>query len=296
VKDILPGTGITSPPFQPSVCLDGPSGPELLTAMNGILYFMDDVTEFGRELWRSDGTVEGTFMVKDTVPGPNPPTAPTPGTGPAPPRTAVTKNVLFFPNYGDLWRTDGTAEGTVTVTDHFPWLLTGSRDFVFFASGDGLWRSDGTQAGTLFLKPLSFALTIRFDNRLSDMRGTDSGVYFDASTSDAGVEPWFSDGTPEGTHRIADVNPGTPSSYPQSAVWFGGRLYFFANDAQNGWQLWRANDAGEDARRLTDLANPVPPFGRSDESPFSVGSGPNGIVFAAGDLEHGVELWGLNPR
>jgi hypothetical protein len=24
--------------------------------------------------------------------------------------------------------------------------------------------------------------------------------------------------------------------------------------------------------------------------------GPNGIVFSARDQEHGVELWGLNPR
>ena len=293
VKDILPGPGGTT---ESNVCLAQTPRPSLLTPFNGVLYFIHDVPEFGRELWRSDGTAEGTYLLKDTLPGPNPPSAPTMGTGPVPLRTAVVKGMLFFPIRSDLWKTDGTGEGTVLVTDRFPWLLTGSGEFAFFVSGDGLWRTDGTTTGTVFLKPVSFALTLRFDNRWSNMQGTNTGVYFDAAAPDQGYEPWFSDGTPEGTHVIEDIDPGSPSSYPQSAVWFGGRVYFFANDAQNSWQLWSANDTGEDARRLTDITNIVSPLDPRDEAPFSVGTGPNGITFSARDQEHGVELWGLNPR
>jgi len=293
VKDILPGPGGTT---ESNVCLGQTPRPSLLTPFNGVLYFIHDVPQFGRELWRSDGTADGTYLLKDTLPGPNPPSAPTMGTGPAPPRTAVVKGMLFFPIRSDLWKTDGTGEGTVPVTDRFPWLLTGSGEFAFFASGDGLWRTDGTPAGTLFLHPLEFALTLRFSNRFSEMRGASSGVFFDAAETGLGYEPWFSDGTPEGTHLIEDINPGTSSSYPQSAVWYGRRVYFLANDAQNSWQLWSANDAGEDARRLTEITNVVSPLERQDEAPFSVGAGPNGIVFSARDQEHGVELWGFNPR
>ena len=126
-----------------------------------------------------------------------------------------------------------------------------------------------------------------FDSRFADMQGTDSGVFFDAYTPDVGNEPWFSDGTPEGTHLIADINPGSSSSDPRAAVWFDGKVYFFATDAQRGWQLWRADSAGQDLRQLTAL---------TIEPDATVGRGPNGLVFAAGDLEHGVELWGLNPR
>src|SRR5207247_9460584 len=173
VKDVLPGPGIPTDPtsFPRSVCLDSPR-PDLLTPLNGIVYFFHDLPESGRELWRSDGTVEGTYLVKDTHAGPDPPFSPSPGAGAPAPRTAVVKGTLFFESRGELWKTDGTAEGTVRVASGvgFPYLLTASRDFAFFAGTGGLWRSDGTAAGTILLKPLTFALSVRFDNRLSDMR------------------------------------------------------------------------------------------------------------------------------
>jgi ELWxxDGT repeat protein len=41
-----------------------------LQMSNGVLFFCADDGEHGRELWRSDGTLEGTFMVKDIAVGP----------------------------------------------------------------------------------------------------------------------------------------------------------------------------------------------------------------------------------
>ena len=43
---------------------------------------------------------------------------------------------------------------------------------------------------------------------------------------DHGREPWWSDGTPEGTHRIADVCPGPCGSFTSTTPFagtFGGR-------------------------------------------------------------------------
>lgn len=51
VKDINPGTGSSSPAY--------------LTNLNGVVYFGGAATTTNRELYRSDGTAAGTYMVKD---------------------------------------------------------------------------------------------------------------------------------------------------------------------------------------------------------------------------------------
>jgi ELWxxDGT repeat protein len=291
VKDVVPGTGLAHPPTDgQSVCLNYRLRPYALMAMNGIAYFFHTLPESGREPWRSDGTQQGTYLLRDTHPGPDPPFLPNQGTSDDPnplSRMAVVKGTLFFESRGELWKSDGTAEGTVRVAgDVFALLLTASRDFAFFAGRGGLWRSDGTNAGTMLLKELTFGTSLRFDNWLSDMRGTETGVVFDAGDGRLGVEPWFSDGTAGGTRMIEDINPGSPGSWPTSAIWIGNRVYFFAEDAQHSQQLWRADDRGLVLRRLTDMGI---------TSNATIGRGPTGVVFAATDGNLGVELWGLHP-
>ena len=55
VKDIWPGDE---------------SNADLLMAAGNIVYFQADDGVHGRELWRSDGTEAGTFMVVDALAGP----------------------------------------------------------------------------------------------------------------------------------------------------------------------------------------------------------------------------------
>jgi ELWxxDGT repeat protein len=62
VKDINPGAdsaGTLTPLGRPA------PAPRQLTNVNGVLYFIADDGIHGSELWRSDGTMEGTQMVKD---------------------------------------------------------------------------------------------------------------------------------------------------------------------------------------------------------------------------------------
>ena len=45
------------------------SEPRDITEVNGIVYFSAFTPDYGRELWKSDGTSEGTLFVKDVEPG-----------------------------------------------------------------------------------------------------------------------------------------------------------------------------------------------------------------------------------
>ncbi len=75
-------------------------------------------------------------------------------------------DTLYFSAYGypsgyQLWKTDGTAAGTVRLTDLHPGTTQGGvprilavlGDTVYVSADDGitgeeLWKSDGTEAGT----------------------------------------------------------------------------------------------------------------------------------------------------
>ena len=126
----------------------------------------DDGTT-GRELWKSDGTEEGTVLVKDIVAG----------SGSSLPYNWTATDVngtAFFTAcssgdqvFGDceLWRSDGTEGGTALVKDIFPGgssspgSLTNVNGMLFFAANDGvggreLWKSDGTEIGTVLVKDI----------------------------------------------------------------------------------------------------------------------------------------------
>src|SRR5690349_14604313 len=123
-------------------------------AMKGFSFFAATDVAHGNELWRSDGTVEGTEMVRDVLAG---------ATGSKPQRFTVLENqLLFFAENSDgtvaLWRSDGTASGTSRLAD-----LNGTGDvsptaivngrIVFVVTnerlgGTDLWSTDGTAAGT----------------------------------------------------------------------------------------------------------------------------------------------------
>ncbi len=64
----LASLGITSI-FQARDLFTGTTQSRLFAA-DDLLYFVAGTEQFGRELWKSDGTLEGTSMVRDILPGP----------------------------------------------------------------------------------------------------------------------------------------------------------------------------------------------------------------------------------
>ena len=87
---------------------------------------------------------------------------------------------------------------------------------------------------------------------------------------------------------IDTIRPGVDSSY---ALWGNGRLgdflYFGADDATHGYELWRTNgtttELVQDIRTGTDSSNP---------SGFTAFNGY--LYFTATDATHGRELWRTN--
>lgn len=67
---------------------------------------------------------------------------------------------------------------------------------------------------------------------------TPDGLLFVNLKEDSGRELWFTDGSPEGTRLLADVNPGTGSSDPQNIYYSGDAVYFSADDGTHGVEPW----------------------------------------------------------
>jgi ELWxxDGT repeat protein len=76
--------------------------------------------------------------------------------------------------------------------------------------------------------------------------------------------------------QVADIQPGGGSSDPQELTVFRGELYFSANSAARGSELWKVLADGSAV-----LAGDIAPGG-GDAGPY--GLTPHGISAAASDL------------
>ena len=209
---------------------EGPTGPfDFMPLSTGQMLFSAASVGQGRELWISDGTADGTRLVKDINPGPD---------SSLTLQTEIAAlgdgRAVFSADDGihgqELWVTDGTAEGTRLLRDirpggdSAPAHLTSLGDgrVVFFATdeahGRELWVTDGTEDGTRLLKDIFRGpVSSREDLANSPILPLDDGrVLFVADDGVHGREPWVSDGTTGGTRLLADINPGEDGSQPQN--------------------------------------------------------------------------------
>ncbi len=257
-----------------------------LREMGGQLFFTASISPYGTELWTSDGTIEGTTILKDILIG----------AGSASPEDlTVVGNQLFFTaidaeNGRELWVTDGTREGTVLVNDLTPGLQSttlvenaAAGGMLFFVDSlSNLWVSDGTEAGTSLVRNANGDQPIG----PGELFSTGNRIFFRAAGSGTGDELWTSDGTAEGTYLVKDIRAGGNSSSPQEFAVVGNLVYFQADDGTNGAELWVTDGTEQGTTLLSDI-NP----GADGSTPALLTVVGSQVYFQADDGINGTELW-----
>ncbi len=173
--------------------------------INGKLMFNASDGVNGGELWTSDGTNAGTFMVRNIAPG----------NQSAIIILAARGNfALFFANDGvngsELWKSDGTFAGTSLIKDIFPGT---SSSFVsnFAARSQATLSSLGNQ------------------------------VYFAANDGIHGQEIWRTDGTAANTVLVDDITGDSGGSRPTAMAFVAGRLFVSQGRGDVGVELFSRN-------------------------------------------------------
>ncbi|MGL4462241.1 MAG: ELWxxDGT repeat protein, partial [Planctomycetia bacterium] len=258
-------------------------------AVGDLLYYTPD-TLFGKELWRTDGTVTGTVTLGDLNP-----------TGGSYPSFLTNVNgTLFFSaddgtSGAELWRVDPGATAAVRVVDlrpgfngSFPRSLVNVNGVLFFAAADGvsspsggeLWRSDGTASGTVLVKDLIPGPASSYPAELV----VADGVLFFTAQGIGGFEVWRSDGTTAGTVSLTD---GTVASYPRDLTAVGDAVFFTAENA-TGREVWRANAGG-----FVQVGDFDPGAGDGGATGFTEVDG--ALFFFTNDTVAGARLWRVAP-
>ena len=294
------------------------SEPSSFIIVGNTLFFLADDGVHGRELWKSDGTSEGTVLVKDAIPGPS-------GVSLTddPKFTAVGSTLFFVANDGvhgkELWRSDGTPEGTLLLKDiqpgpaaallDGPSALTAVGDTLFFHANDGvvgreLWKSNGTPEGTLLVRDIYPGPMGSIDPAISHLApGVNGTLYFRANSPGYGQELWKSDGTPEGTVLLRDLAAGSRSSVLDHFVNVEGTLYFSANTGSNADELWKSDGTPEGTVLVKDTRSLNDPYYPHSSRIAGIGPGGGGLVFfmqvtLAGtygqQLQHVYTVWGTD--
>ncbi len=271
------------------------------------IFFNGYTRENGYEIWKSDGTLAGTNIVKDVNSEKD---------HFSPKNLTNVNGTLFFSaddgihNF-ELWKSDGTTNGTVLVKDINPGIATAECDnfvpvenHLFFIAnngdGKGLWISDGSKNGTKLLRKgvrkISYATKYKNSYILCLESAQRSGESY----------LWKSDGTPTETQQL--YNSGYTNNRrgkkiqakqaievvssihrTSNTLFFLGREYFFEthdpNKAINQYNLnnhlWYIDLDSQKVNRLTDSSF------RESRVFFSAIS--NKILFANTDYEG--ELW-----
>jgi len=179
----------------------------------------------------------------------------------------VVSDVLFFAGRSDngpgLWRTDGTVAGTAEIRNGIAvQKLTPFRNGIVFAgddfvSGNEPWFSDGTEAGTRLLKDIAPGSTFSISPNpqifsfAATFLNVGDFIYFGARSDSVSSGLWRTDGTPEGTVRVADLAPWVSGALPQDLFEFGGKVYFSINQQSPG--LWRSDGTQEGTVHLSTV-------------------------------------------
>jgi ELWxxDGT repeat protein len=249
-------------------------------AFNGAALLATSDFDRNAQVWRSDGTVAGTFPLKQHLILPDD-------------LTPIGGLALFLDGQNPMWRTDGTSAGTrklITIGGNFgssTFLMeltaVGRRAFFRVDTltdvGTELWVSDGTRRGTRLVRDIRPGPASSSPRKLT---AHDDDLLFLANDGVHGLQVWRTDRNGRRTVRLTDVRAERLSRPVQC----GSTVYFTAKD-RRGRELWARS--GHRVRRVVDL---LP--GRGSSSPHQLTCVGETLAFVASDGSHGRELWTLD--
>jgi ELWxxDGT repeat protein len=266
VKDINPLPGVSSDLYG-----FGRLGTSLVFSANDGVH--------GPALWRTDGTAEGTVLVKQAG-----------WSGSLdPPDVAEVEGTLFFAADGELWKTDGTSSGTALVKQVNPGGpsrvsgLRAGNGLAFFVADDGahgleLWRSDGTPSGTFMLEDAPS--TGGYYTPTPPFAVIGKLAFFGGAGESFTHRLWKTDGTVAGTMPVgSEATVG-------SGVAFRGELYFDGGLSPHGVELWKSDGTAQGTVLVKDICP-----GSGGSFPASLTVVGDTLFFTASDTIHGEELW-----
>lgn len=206
----------------------------------------------GDQLWRTDGTVAGTYPI--TPPG---------FQGASRFRSLGNAKAIFAgpmasgSSSGALWVTDGTEAGTTVLNPSVNLMDdTVLNGIGYFTTRGGtqseLWSTDGTASGTVPVASLPSPATW--------LAPVANALYFSIDDVLHGFEPWIWDNTAAGVRLVDDINVAAFSSSPGDFTDVNGELYFTANDGVDpAPQLWKT-DGTDSGTQLVDVNHVTSPY------------------------------------
>lgn len=212
---------------------------------------------------------------------------------------ATTDDYIFFiateqadvvdPESVVLWRTDGTAKGTVPLQTGgtiatgdlvLPW-----KNQVYFTAttpeaGKELWVSDGTKSGTRLLKDIYSGPE---SSSVSIIGKTGSSIFMLANSSE-GQELWATEGSPESTRLVKKL--GESAQIEKDTIYPGDdkRLFFNGAKITGSTDLWITD--GTEAGTQPVMMNSDYPYGAVFFR--------DRLFFSNRTSNNGAELWVSN--
>jgi ELWxxDGT repeat protein len=257
------------------------------------------------ELWRTDGTSEGTYLIADVH-----------ANGDQTIITAELNGIHYFSGTASdnsssgLWRTDGTVDGTYNVqaVSSFASIsrmnyLTTVNDMLYFIADDGihgteLWKSDGTDSGTQLVRdiaPNQASSFRQFSDGIATLEDEDprslivalNGILYFGAFDGNDFELWRSDGTTSGTYLLKNIDPlPGNSSGPRHLTVVEDRVYFSASRSDTGREVWVTDGTAEGTVLAFDVA-----VGPGSSRPHNFVEFDGRVVFSATTDDHGTEVW-----
>jgi ELWxxDGT repeat protein len=246
------------------------NGLSTFAILNNDIYFTsDDGTGAGYGLWKSNGTLAGTVLLRPNI------------SSSSGANYAVLGNTLFFDsndgiNGSELWTTDGTPAGTNMVINlradgggifysGAPFNFITYNNKVYFTASDDvhgaeLFSSDGTAAGTQMVKDMQPGAEGSVPQQSVIFNGN---LYFSCYNGNVATGLWKSDGTTAGTTLIKQGGGGDPFLRDTKfAPVFNGKLYFIVNDLQF-YPLWETDGTIAGTKLVIFQNTPSPAFSTS---------------------------------